>query len=91
MSVAAIEPGAEFPDSRLGLDRGASGYLVIIERGDSGFGAYVPDLPGVIAAADSEEDVMTLITEAIQFHLEGLAAEGLEVPLATSRAGWAKA
>ena len=41
-------------------------YLVIFERGEEGYGAYVPDLPGCIAAGDTREEVETLIREAIQ-------------------------
>ena len=56
-------------------------YLVVIEEGENGFGAYVPDLPGCIAAAASREEVGRLIHEAIQFHLDGLAEDGLPIPL----------
>ncbi|MEQ1897007.1 MAG: type II toxin-antitoxin system HicB family antitoxin [Vicinamibacterales bacterium] len=55
-------------------------YLVIIERGHTGFGAYVPDLPGCVAAADSREEVETLIREAIEIHVLDLRREGLPVP-----------
>jgi len=55
-------------------------YLVVIEKGDTSYGAYVPDLPGCIAAADSEAGVRQLIKEAIEFHIEGLREEGQPVP-----------
>ena len=55
--------------------------LVVIDEGENGFGAYVPDLPGCIAAAASREEVARLIHEAIQFHLDGLAEDGLPIPL----------
>lgn len=55
-------------------------YIVIIEEGESSFGAYVPDLPGCVAVADSKEEVMTLIQEAIEFHIEGLLEDGQPVP-----------
>ena len=51
-------------------------YLVVIEDTGTGFGAYVPDLQGCIAAADSREEVTRLIHEAIEFHLDALAADG---------------
>ena len=35
-------------------------YLVVIEQGPSSFGAYVPDLPGCIAAGESREEVASL-------------------------------
>lgn len=47
-------------------------YAVVIERGPSGFGAYVPDLPGCVAAAATLDEVRRLIREGIAFHLEGL-------------------
>jgi len=53
---------------------------VIYEKGDSTWGAYVPDLPGVIAVSDSREEVESLIREAVEFHIEGLRAEGLAIP-----------
>jgi predicted RNase H-like HicB family nuclease len=59
-------------------------YLVVIEETGAGFGAYVPDLPGCIAAADSREEVTRLIHEAIEFHLEALAADGSPIPEAHS-------
>ena len=55
-------------------------YLVILEQGPSSFGAYVPDLPGCVAVGDTREEVLTLIQEAIEFHLEGLKEEGLSIP-----------
>jgi predicted RNase H-like HicB family nuclease len=61
-------------------------YLVVIEEGESGFGAYVPDLPGCIAAAASRDEVVALIQEAIEFHIEGLRDQGNVVPRPTSTA-----
>ena len=55
-------------------------YLVVIERGESSYGAYVPDLPGCIAAAESEAEVRRLIKESIEFHIEGLRQDGQPVP-----------
>lgn len=55
-------------------------YTVVIEQGPTSYGAYVPDLPGCIAAAESRAEVVTLIREAIEFHLEGLREEGMPVP-----------
>ena len=56
-------------------------YLVVVEGGDSSFGAYVPDLPGCIAVASSRTEVMELIHDAIQLHLEDLKDRGLTVPV----------
>ena len=55
-------------------------YLVVIEQGPNSFGAYVPDLPGCIAAGESREEVATLIQEAIEMHIEDLRAQGQQVP-----------
>ncbi len=55
-------------------------YLVFVEKGPKSFGAYVPDLPGCIAAAETREEVLALIREAIEFHIEGLKEDGEPVP-----------
>ena len=55
-------------------------YVVVIERGDTSWGAHVPDLPGCMAVGDSREEVLRLIREAIDFHIEGLKEDGLPVP-----------
>ena len=55
-------------------------YTVIIEKGSDGFGAYVPDLPGCVAAGVSKEEVVGLIQDAIELHLEGLKEEGEPAP-----------
>ena len=55
-------------------------YAVVIERGESSFGAYVPDLPGCVAVGESEVEVRQLIREAIEFHLEGMREDGEAVP-----------
>lgn len=55
-------------------------YAVVIERGDSSFGAYVPDLPGCVAVGETREEAMNLIREAIEFHLEGMKEDGRGIP-----------
>jgi predicted RNase H-like HicB family nuclease len=55
-------------------------YLVIVEKGPTSYGAYVPDLPGCVAAADSRDGVLTLIREAIEMHIEGLREDGQPIP-----------
>jgi predicted RNase H-like HicB family nuclease len=55
-------------------------YLVVVEKGPTSFGAYVPDLPGCVAAADTKDEVLSLIKEAIEFHLEGLKEDGEPIP-----------
>ena len=55
-------------------------YTVIVEKGATSWGAYVPDLPGCIAAGDTREEALSLIREAIEFHVEGLIEQGETVP-----------
>jgi len=62
-------------------------YTVIYEKGSTSWGAYVPDLPGVISVGDSREEVERLILQAIQFHLEGMREEGVVIPHPSSFAG----
>jgi predicted RNase H-like HicB family nuclease len=55
-------------------------YAVVVEKAEHNFSAYVPDLPGCIATAESREEVLELIREAIDFHLEGMREAGEEIP-----------
>ena len=55
-------------------------YVVIFEEGENSCSAYVPDLPGCIAAGGTMVEVRTLIAEAIAFHIEGLREDGDVVP-----------
>ena len=59
-------------------------YVVVIEKTDKNYGAYVPDLPGCVAIADTQSEVKKLILEAIEFHLEGLRDEGNSIPTPTT-------
>ena len=55
-------------------------YTILIERTDNGYSAYVPDLPGCIAAADTKNEVEALIREAMVLHLESLYEYGDPIP-----------
>ncbi len=55
-------------------------YLVVIKKGEKSYGAYVPDLPGCVAAATTLEETRQLIKEAIEFHIEGMRINGDKVP-----------
>lgn len=59
-------------------------YAVVIEKGPTSFGAYVPDLPGCVAACTSREEAVQLIQEAIEFHIEGLKTDGQPIPSPSS-------
>ena len=60
-------------------------YLVIVEKGETSFGAYVPDLPGCVAVGDTRREVMKLIRQGIRLHLDSLREAGEAVPPPTSR------
>ena len=66
-------------------------YAVVIEKADGNYSAYVPDLPGCVATGASVEEVEEEIRAAIRFHIDGLEADGLEVPAPTSLAEYVEA
>ncbi len=55
-------------------------YAVVIEKSETGFGAYVPDLPGCVAVGETFGETEQVIREAIEFHLEGLREDGVVPP-----------
>ena len=55
-------------------------YLVVVEKGPTSYGAYVPDLPGCIAVGETREEALASIHEAIEFHLEELKEDGQPIP-----------
>jgi predicted RNase H-like HicB family nuclease len=55
-------------------------FLVLFEKSKTGYGAYVPDLPGVGVTGETMDEAERLIYEAIEFHLEGMAAAGETIP-----------
>jgi len=55
-------------------------YVVILEQGEDGIGAYVPDLPGCVAVGETKEETLRLIGEAVELHLEALRKDGLLIP-----------
>ncbi len=61
-------------------------YAIVVEKGLDGYGAYVPDLPGCVAAAATRGEVLNLIREAIEFHLDGMREEGHPLPTPSSTA-----
>lgn len=56
------------------------GYRIVIETTETGFSAYSPDVPGCIATGTTEEEVMKNMSEALEFHFEGMKEDGLEIP-----------
>ena len=63
-------------------------YLAVFEKDTNSYGAYVPDLPGCVAIGETMEEVRGLITEAIQFHIDGLREDGVVIPLPSSTAAF---
>jgi predicted RNase H-like HicB family nuclease len=59
-------------------------YLVVVEKGPTSYGAYVPDLPGCVAAGETKDEVLSLIREAIELHLEDLKNSGESIPVPSS-------
>jgi predicted RNase H-like HicB family nuclease len=66
-------------------------FAVVIEKAESNYSAYVPDLPGCIATGATDADVEREIRDAIRFHIEGLREDGLPVPPPTSIAEYVEA
>lgn len=60
-------------------------YAIVIEKAESNYSAYVPDLPGYVATSNSIEEVEAEIREAIAFHIEGLREDGCLIPLPSSQ------
>ena len=60
-------------------------YAVVIEKAEGNFSAYVPDRPGCVATGSTVEETEAAIREAIEFHLEGLRADGEPIPEPSSR------
>ena len=63
-----------------------SRYVALIEKTGTGYSAHVPDLPGCVAAAATYPETVSLIHEAIEFHIEGLQLHGEHVPEPTTLA-----
>ncbi len=55
-------------------------YAIVIEKAPANYAAYVPDLPGCIATGATVAETESLIREAIEFHIEGLKSDGLQIP-----------
>ena len=74
------EPLKVYTNKQTSTGRIKMRYAVVIEKGESSYGAYVPDLPGCVAVGESRNEVLALIREAIEFHLEGMKKEGEKLP-----------
>jgi len=63
-------------------------YLIIIEKSETGFSAYSPDLPGCVSTGTTTEETEVNMREAIEFHIDGLKEEGYKIPEPTSRSSY---
>jgi predicted RNase H-like HicB family nuclease len=59
-------------------------YLVVLEQGATSCGAYVPDLPGCVAAGKTRDEALALIREAIDLHISDLRQRGEQIPSPSS-------
>ncbi len=55
-------------------------YAIVIEKGETNYAAYVPDLPGCVATGATVEETEVLLRDAIEIHVQGLREDGLPVP-----------
>jgi predicted RNase H-like HicB family nuclease len=60
-------------------------YAIVIEKAESNYSAYVPDLPGCVATGANIQQVEAEIREAIEFHIEGLREDGSLIPSPSSQ------
>ena len=65
---------------------GTMHYVVVIEETETGYSAYVPDLPGCISVGSSHDEIEKNIQEAILFHIEGMKEDGIKIPEPKSQA-----
>jgi predicted RNase H-like HicB family nuclease len=63
-------------------------YLIVIEKTRTGYSAYSPDLPGCVATGGTRSSVQRAMRKAIEFHLEGLRADGHRVPAARASSAY---
>jgi predicted RNase H-like HicB family nuclease len=63
-------------------------YLIVIEKTETGYSAYSPDLPGCVSTGATRAEVEQNMREAVEFHLEGLKLEGLEIPQPTTSSAY---
>ena len=55
-------------------------YLVVVERAENNFAAYLPDLPGCVTTGDTREEALDLMRNAVELHLKGMREDGLPIP-----------
>jgi len=63
-------------------------YLIVVEKSETGFSAYSPDVPGCVATGKTEAETESHMREAIEFHLDGMKEEGLPLPEPSARSAY---
>ena len=63
-------------------------YLIVVEKTETGFSAYSPDVPGCVSTGRTEEETETNMKEAIGFHVDGLKREGLPAPQPSTKSAY---
>lgn len=66
-------------------------YAIVIEKAGENYSAYVPDLPGCVASAATVSEIESEIRDAIRFHIDGMRADGVAIPSATTIADYVEA
>jgi predicted RNase H-like HicB family nuclease len=61
-------------------------YLIIVEKGKNNLSAYVPDLPGCIATADTEKELLKLMEQGIELHISDMKQRGYRIPSPKTKA-----
>lgn len=55
-------------------------YLVIIEKTDNNYSAYMPDIPGCVATGKTQEKAHKELVKVFKMHLKGMEEDGLSIP-----------
>jgi len=63
-------------------------YLIVVEKSETGFSAYSPDVPGCVATGATEVETESKMREAIEFHPDGMKEQGLPLPEASARSAY---
>ncbi|MHB8276053.1 MAG: type II toxin-antitoxin system HicB family antitoxin [Candidatus Humimicrobiaceae bacterium] len=63
-------------------------YLIVIEKANHNYSAYLPDVPGCIATGDTVEETKKNITEALAMHMQGLVEDGISSPEPKAKADY---
>ncbi|MDG6220350.1 MAG: type II toxin-antitoxin system HicB family antitoxin [Candidatus Thermoplasmatota archaeon] len=54
--------------------------LIVIEKSETGYSAYSPDLPGCVATGKTAEEAEKQMYEAVEMHIQGMLEDGLPIP-----------